>query len=122
MGSVALCWGFVPISGWMMSSAMRSLVLVFMTWMHATWSRMSACAFLRSSSVAFLVMRTVAVAWRSSTVRMVCCFDSRFSLIMQIILSLVLGGDLRASMMGIAALTSILCLRSFSRRLKRSWK
>ena len=103
-----------------MSSAKKRLLLVFTTAMHTTWSGRSRWAFRCSSSRALWVTSIVAVACRSSTVRIVFRFDSRFSVIMQTILSFVLGGDFTASAIGVAALTSILCLSSRSTRLNLS--
>ncbi len=120
MGSVALRWGFWPTSGRIMSSAKKRRLLVFTTAMHTTWSRRSKLAFLCSSSGALRVISTVALECRSSTVSIICCFASRFSVIMQMIFSFVLGGDFTASDIVVAALTSILCLSRRSSRLKRS--
>lgn len=121
-GCLALCGIFWPTSGNMMSSARNSALLVFTTARQTTWSWRRLCAFFLRASFALCVMSTVALASRSSTTSMVFCFASLFSLIMQTILSLALGWDFRASVMGVAALTSILCLSRRSRRLNLSWK
>jgi len=62
------------------------------------------------------------VALRSSMERIAFCFDSLFSVIIPIILSRVLGWAFTASIMEVALLTSILCLRSFSSCLNLLWK
>ena len=105
-----------------MSSARNRRLLVFITERHMTWSGSSRRAFLCSCSGALRGISTVALACRSSIVRITCCLDSRFSVIMPMIFSFVLGCDFSASEMGVADLTSILCLSRRSRRLKRSWK
>ena len=105
-----------------MSSARNRLVLVFITARQITWSSRSMRTFLRTSSGAFWGTRMVALPCRSSTESIVWFFESRFSVSMQIIFSFVFAGDLSASRIGVAALTSILCLSKRSMRLKRSWK
>ena len=105
-----------------MSSATSRLLRVFMTLMQMTWSRSSMWVFFCRSCEAFCGMSIAALARRSSRVSTVFCLDSRLSVIMPIILSLVLAGALTASRTDVALLTSILCLRSFSVCLNLSWK
>ena len=78
--------------------------------------------FCVTSSGAFWGTKTVVLPCKSSTDSIIWFFDSLFSVIMQIILSFVFAGDLSASSIGVAALTSILCLSKRSIRLNLSWK
>lgn len=106
----------------MMSSARKRCPRVFATATHMTWSERRVWALFCTSSGALVGTSMVALAVRSSMVIIVCCLASFFSVTMPIILSFVLGCDFRASSMGVAALTSMRCLRIFSKRLNLSWK
>ena len=102
-----------PGKGWFLFLSLPSILL---------GQAKAGALFCGLLPVLFEALRPLLLPSKSSTDSIIWFFDSLFSVIMQIILSFVLAGDLSASSIGVAALTSILCLSKRSIRLNLSWK